>query len=109
MGIKHCTTALQLSRYVTGHGCTQCFAAGAGQHLLAIRFTHLYPVIEAGSCLQVMGDIADIDAKTAKLLATILQPFLSVSILLMIIRIVLSWYPQVSASCTLLALSIRLC
>ena len=45
--------------------------------------------------LQVLGDIADIDADTAKLLATVLQPFLSISILLMIIRIVLSWYPQV--------------
>ena len=45
--------------------------------------------------LQVFGDVADIDAKTAKLLATILQPFLSIGILLMIIRIVLSWYPQV--------------
>lgn len=45
--------------------------------------------------MQVLGDIADIDANTAKILATILQPFLSVFILLMIIRIVLSWYPQV--------------
>ena len=45
--------------------------------------------------MQVLGDLADIDANTAKLLATVLQPFLSISILLMIIRIVLSWYPQV--------------
>ncbi|CAL5220796.1 g2869 [Coccomyxa viridis] len=47
------------------------------------------------TAVQVLGDIADIDANTAKLLATVLQPFLSISILLMIIRIVLSWYPQI--------------
>ena len=47
------------------------------------------------SVLQVLWEIADIDAKTAGLLAKILQPFLSIGILLMIIRIVLSWYPQV--------------
>ena len=45
--------------------------------------------------LQAVGDLADIDAKTAKLLATLLQPFLSIGILLMVVRIVLSWYPQV--------------
>ncbi len=45
--------------------------------------------------MQVLWDLADIDAKTAGLLARILQPFLSIGILLMIIRIVLSWYPQV--------------
>lgn len=45
--------------------------------------------------VQVLWDLADIDARTAGLLARILQPFLSIGILLMIIRIVLSWYPQV--------------
>ncbi|BDA47560.1 Protein COFACTOR ASSEMBLY OF COMPLEX C SUBUNIT B CCB3, chloroplastic [Coccomyxa sp. Obi] len=44
---------------------------------------------------QVLWDLADIDARTAGLLARILQPFLSIGILLMIIRIVLSWYPQI--------------
>lgn len=46
--------------------------------------------------LQILWDVADIDARTAGLLAAVLQPFLSIGILLMIIRIVLSWYPQVS-------------
>lgn len=42
----------------------------------------------------VVADIADIDAKTAGAIAFVLGPFLSVGILLMIVRIVLSWYPQ---------------
>ena len=42
-----------------------------------------------------MFELADIDAKTAGTLATVLRPVLSVGILLMIVRIVLSWYPQV--------------
>ena len=50
---------------------------------------------DAADGLQAVGDLADIDAKTAKLLATLLQPFLSIGILLMVVRIVLSWYPQV--------------
>lgn len=40
-------------------------------------------------------DLADIDAATAGTLARIVQPLLAVSQLLMISRIVLSWYPQV--------------
>ena len=42
-----------------------------------------------------MFELADIDAKTAGTLAAVLRPVLSVGILLMIVRIVLSWYPQV--------------
>ena len=38
--------------------------------------------------------VADIDAQTAGKIATVLSPVLSVSILFMIVRIVLSWYPQ---------------
>ena len=55
----------------------------------------LHSNADAADGLQAVGDLADIDAKTAKLLATLLQPFLSVGILLMVVRIVLSWYPQV--------------
>ena len=43
-----------------------------------------------------MSELADIDAKTAGTLAAFLRPVLSVGILLMIVRIVLSWYPQVN-------------
>ena len=41
-------------------------------------------------------ELADLDAKTAGLLARVLQPVLAVAQLLMIVRIVLSWYPQAS-------------
>ena len=44
---------------------------------------------------QVAFELADIDARTAGTLAAVLRPVLSVGILLMIVRIVLSWYPQV--------------
>ncbi|CAK0783294.1 hypothetical protein CVIRNUC_006493 [Coccomyxa viridis] len=50
---------------------------------------------QSAAAVQAVGDLADIDAKTAKLLATLLQPFLSIGILLMVVRIVLSWYPQI--------------
>ena len=66
-----------------------CLMHTAGNFRLSYRGT------DAANCLQVVGDLADIDAKTAKLLATILQPFLSIGILLMVVRIILSWYPQV--------------
>lgn len=40
--------------------------------------------------------IADMDAKTASLVASILAPILTISILLMICRIPLSWYPNLN-------------
>eukprot|EP00884_Botryococcus_braunii_P010066 jgi/Botrbrau1/19060/Bobra.0100s0084.1 len=40
-------------------------------------------------------NLADLDAKTAGNLAAVLRPVLSLSILLFIVRIVLSWYPQI--------------
>eukprot|EP01025_Chloroclados_australasicus_P039802 TRINITY_DN4142_c1_g1_i3.p2 TRINITY_DN4142_c1_g1~~TRINITY_DN4142_c1_g1_i3.p2 ORF type:complete len:190 (-),score=6.15 TRINITY_DN4142_c1_g1_i3:251-781(-) len=43
-------------------------------------------------------EIAGMDASTAALLATILRPLLAVGQLLMISRIVLSWYPQIDTS-----------
>ena len=45
--------------------------------------------------MQALGELAELDGKSAGLIARVLQPFLSVAILLMIVRIVLSWYPQV--------------
>lgn len=38
--------------------------------------------------------LADVDAATAGLLALVLRPVLSISILLMIVRIVLTWFPE---------------
>jgi YggT family protein len=41
-------------------------------------------------------ELADIDAKTAGAIARVVQPLLAVAQLLLIVRIVLSWYPQVN-------------
>lgn len=47
-------------------------------------------------------ELADLDAKTAGAIARVVQPLLAVAQLLMIVRIVLSWYPQ---ACSHLSLS----
>lgn len=44
---------------------------------------------------RLLYEVADMDAKTAATIALILRPVLSISTLLMIVRIVLTWYPQV--------------
>ena len=44
---------------------------------------------------RLVAELADLDAKTAATIAVVLRPVLSISTLLMIVRIVLSWYPQV--------------
>ena len=51
------------------------------------------------SLAQAAFELADIDARTAGTIATVLRPVLSVGILLMIVRIVLSWYPQARLLC----------
>lgn len=43
-------------------------------------------------------DLAALDSATAGLLAAVLRPVLSLSSLLMIVRIVLTWYPEVDAT-----------
>ena len=45
---------------------------------------------------QLLYQLADLDGRTAGAIALVLRPVLSVSTLLMITRIVLSWYPQVA-------------
>ena len=41
---------------------------------------------------------ADIDAQTAKLLASVLQPTLALSSVLMIVRIPMTWYPNIDGT-----------
>ena len=45
---------------------------------------------------QVLYDLADIDAKTAGTIAKFLGPLLTIGQLLMIVRIVLTWYPNIN-------------
>ena len=45
---------------------------------------------------EVLYELADVDAKTASTIASLLGPVLSVGQLLMIVRIVLSWYPNIN-------------
>ena len=45
---------------------------------------------------EVLYELADIDAKTAATIASLLGPVLNIGQLLMIVRIVLSWYPNIN-------------
>lgn len=45
---------------------------------------------------EVLYELADIDAKTAATIASLLGPVLNLGQLLMIARIVLSWYPNIN-------------
>lgn len=45
---------------------------------------------------EVLYELADIDAKTAGTIASLLGPVLNLGQLLMIVRIVLSWYPNIN-------------
>lgn len=47
---------------------------------------------------QVIYDMAGLNSATAGLISSILRPTLSLSSLLMIVRIVLTWYPEIDAT-----------
>lgn len=47
---------------------------------------------------QPVLELADIDPATAGTLSALLRPVLSVSSLLMIVRIVMTWYPEIDAT-----------
>lgn len=47
---------------------------------------------------QTVYELADIDAKTAGTIAQVLGPLLAIGQLLMIIRIVLTWYPNINGN-----------
>ena len=55
----------------------------------------------------VVYQLADIDAKTAGTIAKFLGPVLALSTLLMIVRIVLSWYPQLDGKKLPWAIAVR--
>jgi hypothetical protein len=44
---------------------------------------------------QLLYQLSDLDGRTAGAISLVLRPILSISTLLMISRIILSWYPQV--------------
>lgn len=52
--------------------------------------------IQTLQAAEVLYELADIDAKTAATIASLLGPVLNVGQLLMIARIVLSWYPNIN-------------
>lgn len=45
---------------------------------------------------EILYELADIDGKTAATIASLLGPVLNIGQLLMIVRIVLSWYPNIN-------------
>ena len=51
---------------------------------------------QAPKAAEVLYELADIDAKTAATIASLLGPLLNIGQLLMIARIVLSWYPNIN-------------
>ena len=52
----------------------------------------------ATTTTQAVFDVAALDSASAGTLATILRPVLSISSLLMIVRIVMTWYPEIDAT-----------
>ena len=61
----------------------------------ALASVALAPGCEAA---QLVGSLAEIDPKTAGLIALVLRPILAIGQLLFVVRIVLTWYPLVSMS-----------
>ena len=55
-------------------------------------------VVDLAGAGMPLADVAALDSATAGLLASVLRPVLSLSSLLMIVRIVLAWYPEVDAT-----------
>lgn len=47
---------------------------------------------------QLVADLAALDSASAAALASVLRPLLSLSSLLMIVRVVLSWYPEIDGN-----------
>lgn len=47
------------------------------------------------AAVQVVYELAALDSKTAGALSLVLKPTLSIASLLMIVRIVMSWYPEI--------------
>lgn len=74
--------------------CAQMPAFGPGQ-LQGSRVKHLR-THQSPRAAEVLYELADIDAKTAATIASLLGPVLNLGQLLMIARIVLSWYPNIN-------------
>ncbi|GAB4815607.1 hypothetical protein N2152v2_008063 [Parachlorella kessleri] len=53
------------------------------------------PAQAATSPAELIFELADLDSKTAGAVSAVLRPVLSVACLLMIVRIVMSWYPEI--------------
>lgn len=67
-------------------------------HLCPLAAMPLEPIQEMvsnPSSPQLLYDLAGVDAQTAGLLKTILGPLCAVGQILMIVRIVLTWYPEI--------------
>jgi hypothetical protein len=73
------------------------------QHLLAAPFL-LLPAALAGpaqaaqtaASADLILELAELDSKTAGAISAVLKPALTVASMLMIVRIVMSWYPEIN-------------
>ena len=78
------------SKCRSSHVSRPCFAYNRWQRNTRDRSLHRIQAAE------VLNELADIDAKTAGTIASLLGPVLNLGQLLMIVRIVLSWYPNIN-------------
>ncbi len=76
--------------------CPAQQAPALGSGLLQQKcYRHTRPY-RSPKAAEVLYELADIDAKTAATIASLLGPVLNIGQLLMIVRIVLSWYPNIN-------------
>ena len=67
----------------------------SGAQLLLIPVLFTSPAQAAPTPADLIFELADLDSKTAGAVSAVLKPVLSVASLLMIVRIVMSWYPEI--------------
>ena len=89
----HPLMAHRLSRHTFTHSTT---------HKPQRRHTHsIKSMMDPSSSIeqaQVLYDIADLNSANAALISLLLRPVLSLSSLFMIVRIVMTWYPEIDAT-----------
>jgi len=67
----------------------------SGAPLLLLSALLTSPAQAAATPADLIFELADLDSKTAGAVSAVLKPVLSVASLLMIVRIVMSWYPEI--------------
>lgn len=86
------------NRGVHNHSQVPSHIWGVGTSKVVKRLqTRNFAVIDP-SQMTLVADLADLDPASAGIIAAVLKPTLSIGSLLMIVRIVMTWYPEVDAT-----------